>query len=167
MGIFIELMWVLNEIIDMKVFFKLWSSILVLVVAIKIYASHREVTDSVLLGENWLALLSGATVYDSQQVREKRKSFWIKLYSESSLFSLNLLSLFGLFRWIVKYNWSRDMNIMHSILVLCYITSNQIIHCQLGITELLKSISDRLPVVYLEFLTKHQILTLLLGKSHM
>lgn len=51
-----------------------------LVVPIKIYANHREVRDSVLLGKNSLALQSGATVYDSQQVREKRKYFLIKLY---------------------------------------------------------------------------------------
>lgn len=38
--------------------FKLQSSILMHVVAIQIYASHREVMDSVLLDKSWLALLS-------------------------------------------------------------------------------------------------------------
>lgn len=59
----------------MKVLFKLQSSILMPVVAPKIYASHREVTDSVLLDKSWLAVPSGATGHDSKQVRKRRKSF--------------------------------------------------------------------------------------------
>lgn len=56
---------------------------------------------------------------------------------------------------------------MQQILHLFYATqqSNQIIHCQLGITEPLKSISNRLPVIYLGCPTKQQIL--FLGKSFM
>lgn len=46
-----------------------------LTVAIKIYSSHREVMNSILLSKNWLALLSGDTVYDFKQVREEGKSF--------------------------------------------------------------------------------------------
>lgn len=69
-----------------------------------------------------MALLSGDTVYDFKQVREEGKSFWIKLYNGSSLFPLNLLSVFGLFSWTENYNLSRDMNITHSVLVLYCIT---------------------------------------------
>lgn len=46
-----------------------------LAVAIKIHASHREVVDNVLLGENWLVLLSGASVHDFKQMREEGKYF--------------------------------------------------------------------------------------------
>ena len=58
----------------MKVLYEFQSSIMMLVV--KIYASHREVTDSIPPDKNWLACCQELlTVHDSKQAREKRKSF--------------------------------------------------------------------------------------------
>lgn len=68
-------MRVLNEIKDMKVLFKLLSRISMLTVAIKIYASHGEMMDGILLSKNWWAMLSGATAHDSNQMREEGKFF--------------------------------------------------------------------------------------------